>query len=218
MVFLVLIGCDTGGMQQFDGVKMSDYFAFDGAVRANTYNNADTEAVDWQMLVEKKTPTTVEDGRELVTMEYINLNTSEVLGSVQWSSVASDDVRVHGHSIGATGEFITFDPPISVTDGDDAMRMGDEVVSETTDSAGTAWTFTSTFVESVSACPSTAQDDFIKCVRMTIDDGDGDAMAGPLFSGEFTLVAAWGVVYQTIPGWESEWELTDIDYTAEGDE
>lgn len=218
MFLMVLMACDSGGTQQFDGTKMSDYFAFDGAERANTYNNADTTNVDWQLLVEKKPQTEQKDGREIVTMEYTNVATAELVGAVRWSSTASEAVLVHGYSIGVSGAMIEFDPPVEITDGDDAMRLGDVVETDTTDSEGQSWHFTSTFEESLSTCPCTAQDDFTKCVRFVIDDGDGDPMTGPLFTGDFTLVAAWGVVYQTIPGWEQEWELTDIDYTAEGDE
>ncbi len=219
MLILTLIACTDGGggTGDYAGIKMSDYFAFDGS-RKSVFNNEDTTGFAWQLLVEKQTMTEIKDGREVSTIEYIRLDNGELLGSVSWSSVSSEAVQVHSYSIGATGEKLTFDPPVDITDGDDAMRIGDIIETDTTDSGGTSWHFTSTFVESVSECPSTAQDDFVKCVRFAIDDGDGDAMAGPLFTGEFVFVAAWGTVYQTIPVAETEWELTDIEYIAEGDE
>ncbi len=219
MLILAMIACTdgTGGTQQFAGIKMSDYFAFDGT-RKSVFNNEDTTGIAWQLVVEKKALTEVVDGREISTLEYIRFDTGDVLGSVSWSSVSSEAVKVHSYSLGTTGEKLTFDPPVEITDADDAMRSGDVIETDTTDSGGTSWHFTSTFVESVSECPSTAQDDFVKCVRFTIDDGDGDALAGPLFTGEFIFVAAWGTVYQTIPTWSTEWELTDIEYVAEGDE
>lgn len=212
MLALLLIACEPTGTQPFAGTKMSDYFVFDGE-RTNEYNNEDV-AIDYKLVVQKKTQTTQVDDREVATMEYTNGNTGEVFGSVQWSVITSDSVLVHGYSLGATGELITFDPPVAITDGDDAMRIGDTVETETTDSAGNSFTYVSTLVEGVAECPSTANDDFTQCVHMTIDDGDGDANVGPLFTGDFILVAAWGAVYQTIPGWETEWELTDMDYSA----
>ncbi|GDX79323.1 hypothetical protein LBMAG42_11340 [Deltaproteobacteria bacterium] len=215
MLLLLTIACETGGTQPYAGTKMSDYFAFDGN-RSMTYNNQDT-TIDWQLRVEKKSQTSIVDGREVVTMEYTNAATNEVLGAVDWSSVTGDAVMVHGYSLGATGAAITFDPPVEITDSNDAMRQGDVVEFETTDSTGAAWAFTSTFVESVPDCPTTAQDDFKQCVRFTIDDGDGDAMTGPLFTGDITLVAAYGPVYMIIPGWETEWDLTQIDYTSSED-
>ncbi|MSQ00966.1 MAG: hypothetical protein EXR71_03610 [Myxococcales bacterium] len=219
MLILAMIGCTdgAGGTQQFAGIKMSDYFSFDGS-RKSVFNNEDTTAIPWKLLVEKKSVTEVVESREIATVEYIRLDTGEFLGSVSWSSLSSEAVQVHSYSIGATGEKLTFDPPVAITDGDDAMRSGDAVETDTTDSGGTSWHFTSTFIESVSECPATAQDDFVKCVRFTIDDGDGEALVGPLFTGEFIFVAAWGTVYQTIPTWDTEWELTDIEYVAEGDE
>jgi hypothetical protein len=214
MFVMMLLACDPGGTQPFAGTKMSDYFAFEGA-RTNTYNNANTD-IDYQLVVEKKAQTAQVEGREVVTMEYTNGNTAEVFGSVQWSSVTSDAVLVHGYSLGATGATITFDPPVMITDDDDAMRTGDSVETTTTDSEGTEWTFTSTLVEGVPTCPATANDDFTQCVHMTIDDGDGDPTTGPLFTGDFIFVASWGAVFQTIPGWETEWELSDMEYTADG--
>jgi hypothetical protein len=216
MFVLVLLACDDGtGTQPFAGTKMSDYFAFEGA-RTNEYNNSDT-SIDYKLIVEKKTQTTQVEGREVVTMEYTNGNTAEVFGSVQWSSVTSDAVLVHGYSLGTTGALVTFDPPVKITDDDDAMRIGDTVVTETTDSDGSSFTYTSTLVEGVATCPSTANDDFAQCVHMTVDDGDGDSASGPLFTGDFIFVASWGAVFQTLPGWETEWELTDMEYTSSED-
>ncbi len=213
MFALLLLACDdTGGTQPFAGTKMSDYFAFEGA-RTNEYNNADT-AIDYKLIVQKKTQTTQEGDREIVTMEYTNGNTADVFGSVLWSSITSDSVVVHGYSLGTTGATITFDPPVAITDDDDAMRVGESVETETTDSDGNSFTYVSTLVEGVATCPSTANDDFAQCVHMTIDDGDGDDAVGPLFTGDFVLVASWGPVFQTLPLWESEWELTDMEYTS----
>lgn len=210
MLALLLLACEQTGTQPFAGTKMSDYFAFEGE-RTNEYNNEDTE-VDYKLVVQKKSQTTQVDDREVATMEYTNGNTGEVFGSVQWSGITSEAVYVHGYTLGATGTLVTFDPPISITDDDDAMRVGDTVETETTDSDGNAHTYVSTLVEGVATCPATANDDFAQCVHMTIDDGDGDATSGPLFTGDFIFVASWGAVFQTIPGWDTEWELTNMEY------
>ena len=215
MLLRAALACDPGtGTPVYAGTKMSDYFAFDGN-RSMSFNNEDVENITWKLRVDKKPQTTVVDGREVATMEYYNAATAELLGSVDWSSVTGDSVMVHGYSLGAMGAPVTFDPPIEITDGDDAMRLGDATVSESKDSNGTSVTYTSTLVESLSTCPTIPQDDFTQCVRMTIDDGDGDAQVGALFTGDVTLVAAYGPVYQTIPGWETQWELSEISYTSD---
>ena len=214
MLLLAALACDPGtGDPVYAGTKMSDYFAFDGN-RSMSFNNEDT-SIDWKLRVDKKPQTTVVDSREVVTMEYYDAATAGLLGSVDWSSVTGDSVKVHAYTLEATGTPVTFDPPIEITDGDDAMRLGDEVVSESTDSNGVSVTYTSTLVESLSTCPTIIQDDFTQCVRMTIDDGDGDAQVGALFTGDITLVAAYGPVYMTIPGWETEWQLSEISYTSD---
>jgi len=215
MFALMLLACGGEGTQDFAGTKMSDYFAFDGS-RMNTYTNEDTD-IDFQLIVEKKSQTELVDGRELITMEYRNGNDATVFGSVQWSSVSSESVLVHGYSLGPTGALLSFDPPVAITHDDDAMRTGDVMETSTTDSGGTPWAFTSTLVAGMGACPSTAGD-FLQCLRLTIDDGDGDDTVGALFTGDFIVTTGWGAVYQTIPVWESQWELTDMEHTSSEDE
>lgn len=213
MLTLFLLACDGGGTQPYAGLKVSDYFGVDGQRHA-VYNNEDT-TITWQLNVEKKDQTNLVDGREVVTFEYTRGDTFEVLGSIQISVVPGDEVLAHGYSLGATGETLTFDPPVALTADDDAMLMGDEVVTETTDSGGTKWNFTSTLVEQVSECPTTFSKDFAKCAHFFIDDGDGDDLTGPLFTGDYTLVNAWGPAYMTIPGWETEWTLTRYEHEGE---
>ena len=213
MLTVLLLACGPQSTTQYAGTKMSDYFAYDGKRRL-TYNNEDT-TIDWQLIVEKEEQTTIADGREIITFDYSNGNTGELFGTVQYSSVASDSVFLHGYSSGPTGELITFETPVPLTDDDDAMRTGDTVETDAKDSTGASWHIASTYVEPVPECPSTAQDNFTQCVHMNVDDGDGDPLTGPLFTGDFTLVASYGAVYQTISGWATEWELTDIEYEPE---
>lgn len=215
MFVLLALACETASQPPFAGTKMSDYFGFDGE-RSSTFNNDDT-SITWQLVIEKKPQTESKDGREVVTMEYTNNATGEVLGSVQWSSVAGEDVQVHGYSLGATGLPISFDPPISITDADDAMRTGDVVESDTTDSNGTAWHFISTYTAPVPECPTTAEKSFVKCVEFTIDDGVNDPATSPLFVGVSTYVAAYGPVYLFPPGYDTQWGLSHVTYTASED-
>ena len=210
MLTLFLFACTGTGTQPYAGLKVSDYFGMDGQ-RLGIYNNDDT-SITWQLNIEKKDQTSVVDGRELVTFEYSRSDTFEILGSAQYSVLAGKAVYVHGYSLGATGELLSFDPPVALTEDDDAMRTGDSVVTETTDSGGAAWTFTATYEEAVPECPTTFSNDFEKCARFVIDDGDGDDTTGPLFTGDYTLVNAWGPAYMTIPGWTTSWELTRYDY------
>lgn len=209
MLTFLLFACSGGGVQPYAGLKVSDYFGLDGE-RRGTYNNQDT-TVTWQLVVEKKDATSIVDGRELVTFEYSNGATSELLGAVQYSVVPGEEVLVHAYSIGI-GELLTFDPPVALTDNDDAMSSGDFVETKTTDSGGTSWTFTATLVEQVPECPTTFSQDFEKCANFSIDDGDGDDQIGPLFAGDYTLVNAWGPAYFTPPGYQDPWELTQYVY------
>ena len=210
MLTLFFLACTDGGVQPYAGLKVSDYFGLDGE-RLGIYNNDDT-TITWQLNIEKKNQTALVDGRELVTFEYSRSDTFEILGSAQYSVVPGEEVLVHAYSMGATGELLAFDPPVLLTESDDAMSNGDAVVTETKDSGGTSWTFTSTLVEQVPECPTTFSSDFEKCAHFTIDDGDGDDAVGPLFGGDYTLVNAWGPAYMQPPGWEQPWELTRYEY------
>ena len=215
MLLLMSLACDSSPPPAYGGTKMSDYFAFDGSRKA-TFNNDDT-SITWQLVVEKKAQTTVVDGREIVTMEYSNNETAEVLGSVQWSTVTGDATWVHGYSLGAMGETITFDPPIAITDDDDAMRMGDVLETDTTDSNGVAQHYTSTFTGPETPCGVTANADFDHCVVFNITDGVDDPATSPLFVGTFTLVAAYNMEKISLPAYTQQWELTQIAYTSSED-
>ncbi len=206
----VLLACQPA-TTNYSGTAMSAYFPMDGS-RIATFNNEDTE-ITWQLEVAKQLQTAQKDGREVVTFDYANAETGDLLGTVSWSSVKGDEVLVHAYSLGA-GASVTFDPPVMITEIDDAMSPGDVVESESTDSDGTKWTFTTTFVESYPECPTTYSDDFTKCAHFTISAGDVDPAAAPLFVGDHVLVATLGPAFITIPGWETEWELTSFTFES----
>jgi hypothetical protein len=214
-LFALLSAC-TGNTTNYPGLKMSDYFKFDGD-RVATYTNEDT-SITWQLEVAKKAQTSIVDGREIVTFDYSRTDTFELLGSVSWSMVSGDEVLVHAYSIGAEAA-LDFDPAVAITDDSDAERTGDSVTTETTDSGGTAWTFVSTYVEMVPECGTIFLPQATQCAHMTIDDGDSLPTEGPLFSGDFVLVADWGPAYMTIPtaGAAGEWELVRYDYESTSD-
>lgn len=209
---LLFLAC-TPAETTYAGTSMSEYFPLDGS-RIFTFNNEDTE-ITWQLELSKQLQTAQKDGREVVTFDYANAETGDLLGTVSWSSVKGDEVLIHGYSLGAEAS-VTFDPPVMITEIDDAMSPGDVVESSSTDSNGTKWNFTSTFVESYPECPTTYSDDFTKCAHVTISAGEASAESAPLFVGDYVLVATLGPAFITIPGWETQWELTSFSFESSG--
>lgn len=215
MLLLVMMACQQPA-QTFDGVKMSDFWPVDGE-RSYTYQSVD-EAIDWQLRVEKKPETTQVEGREVSTFEVSD--GANVFGSYQQSTVAGDAVLIHGYSTGATGEMITFDPPVAITDSSDRMRVNESVTTETDASDGTHYTFTSTYAGQVQSCPNIYTDKWTQCVNMVIDEGDDDPTTGPIFAGDYVLVTSYWVSTFAIPApageWDAtqEWQLVKPEYTA----
>lgn len=204
LALLVMIACDSE--VGYTGTKMGDYFPFEGG-REATYSNEDA-TVEYLLIMEKVTPTEVVDSLELVTFEYYRDDTYELLGSVTWSNRAGE-VLIHRWS-DAAGTVEEFDPPVSVTPKSGYMRAGEAVTTETG-----GRTFTSTFVD-VQDCPVQWGLDWEGCVHLNLDDGDGDAMAGPLFAGEYWLVTRYMFAWMHITGYSAKWNLANYDYDTGG--
>jgi hypothetical protein len=210
VLITLFIACDPGTVG-YSGTSMSEFFPLDGS-RAATYTNDDA-SVPYKLAMQKIEPTTQGENREIVVLEYSEDEGDTLFFSVGWSVQAGDAVQVHNYSVG-TGELITFDPPLQITDDDDAMRTGESIVFDTTGSDGSAWTVTSTYVEPVPECPTLYTDKWTDCVRVTIDDGDGDDSVGLPFAGDYTLVTGYGPAYMTVTGDSAAWDLTNYTYVA----
>ncbi len=210
-MIMLLLACTGGGGTTYSGVAMSDYFPLDGE-RTWVYNNEDT-TITWQLRINKQLQTSQEDGREVVTFDYDNAETGELLGTVSWSVVKGDEVMVHGYSLGADAS-VSFEPPVAITAASDTMQVDEEVVSDTKDSNGKSWTFTSTYVESYPDCPTTYSEDFTKCAHFVVATEDAGEGTTPMFVSDMTLVSSLGPAFITLPGWSTPWELSSFDFSS----
>lgn len=202
----LLAGCN-GDPPGYKGTQMSPYFPYDGE-RLAEYYNADVDAVPWKLVVEKLEPTQRIGDYEVVTFEWSNYDTGEIVGSVMWSSAEGDGIQIHGYAVG-TGEPTMYDPPIAVSDDDDYMLSGESITTETG-----GMTFTSTYV-GMEDCPVQWGLEWEGCVRMSIDDGDGDDMAGPIFAGDYWLVQRYGPAWMHTTGFSDKWDLARYEWSGD---
>lgn len=204
-----LVACNGGGYG-YNGEKTSDYFNAVGITRS-TYAYDDQELIPDNLLIEKVEPTTTEAGREMVTLEMRMEDESETfVGGVIWSNAPGESTQIHGWA-GADGVYNTYDPPISVTDDDGYMLVGDSVTTET---GGT--TFTSTYVGKEDCQVLWTPDPWEGCLHFTIDDGGGpptanDPATRPLFVGDYHLVTRFFIAWVQPAGYDLNWILSDYD-------
>ena len=203
---LLLPSCG-GSSYTYQGYRMSEQFPLDGD-REWQYLN-DSEGVEHPMRVEKIATPTMKNGAEVYTLEYYNEETGDIVRAVDWSSDSVNGVQIHGYVDYTTdGEEVSFEPPIVFAD--DKMVAGAFVVTETG-----GYTFTSTLVMS-EACPNHYVPDWEDCLKMVLDDGDGDDSTGALVAGEYWLVPSYGTAwFRMTPDtdnwrlWKHDWEPTD---------
>lgn len=204
-----LLACD-GGKTSYPGTKMSDYFKAE-AVTRSTYANEDQSAVPDNMILEKVEPVEVSEGRTTVTLEQRLQDASETfLGGVSWSTAPGDSTMITRWA-GPDGVYVTFDPPIMVTDESGYMHVGDSVTTET---GGT--TYVSTFVGSEDCQVLWTPDPWEGCLHFTIDDGGGDVSANdpasrPIFVGDYYLVTRFFIALMHTSGYDAYWNLSDFD-------
>ncbi|MDO9280621.1 MAG: hypothetical protein Q7U06_01865 [Pseudomonadota bacterium] len=197
MTLLLLAAACTGGETLARGTNLAPFFPTDGDRRAE-FINAASDEVPWTLIVEKLEPTETIDGVEHVTFEWSRDDTGELLGAVKWSSSSADGIAIHAWS-GPDGAFVVFNPPVQVAD--DEMKSGDTVPTQTGGAS-----FTSTFV-GFEDCPVAWGDDWTGCAHLSIDDGDGDPMAGPPFAGDYWLVQRYGIAWMHTTGYAEKWDL-----------
>lgn len=203
---LLLPSCG-GSSYTYQGYRMSEQFPLDGD-REWQYLN-DSEGVEHPMRVEKIATPTMKNGAEVYTLEYYNEETGDIVRAVDWSSDSVNGVQIHGYVDYTTdAEEVSFEPPIVFAD--DKMVAGAFVVTETG-----GYTFTSTLVMS-EACPNHYVPDWEDCLKMVLDDGDGDDSTGALVAGEYWLVPSYGTAwFRMTPDtdnwrlWKHDWEPTD---------
>lgn len=206
LLFTLLVACD-GGLVDYKGTQMSEFFPYDGSRQAE-YFNEDVDNVDWKLVVEKVEPVEQIGAYEVVTFEWSNYSTGEIVGAVKWSSSSGDGIHIHGYSVG-TGDVTTFDPPIAFTDDDDYMKAGESVTTQTG-----GMTFTATFV-GVEDCPVQWGLEWEDCLHIELDDGDGDDSAGPIFAGDYWLVQRYGPAWMHLTGYSEKWNLARYDWSED---
>jgi hypothetical protein len=203
---LALLAACEDTAPTFLGTTMSPYFPMDGDRQAE-YNNEDVDNVTWQLFVEKIEPTERVNDEEVVTFEWSNGDSGELVGAVKWSATSGEGIKIHAYADG-TGDFITFDTPVLVTDDDDKMSRNESVTTETN-----GYTFVSTLVGPEN-CPVDWGLDWENCLHINLDDGDGDDMTGPIFAGDYWLVQRYGPAWMQLTGYTEKWNLAHYDWEA----
>ena len=202
----LFVGC-TGSSTDFPGTRMSDFFPMDGERQAE-YVNEDHDNIPWQLAVAKVEPIERVDDEDVVTFEWSNYDSGELVGAVKWSSSSGNGIKIHAYAdyTGGSSDFITFDTPVLVTDDDDTMKRDESVVTETN-----GYTFTATLV-GFEDCPVNWGLDWEDCAHITLDDGDGDDMVGPNFAGDYWLVQRYGPAWMHLTGYAEKWNLAHYDW------
>jgi hypothetical protein len=208
LLLLPLAVACTGNAPTYQGLKMSDYFPTDGQ-RDAEYVNDDPDTVPFTLEVQKVEPTETVGTTEVVTFEWYNEDTGELMGAVKWGSSSQDSIQIFAYAVG-TDDYTTFDTPVQLTDDSNYMNRGESVVTETN-----GFTFTSTFSD-VQDCPTVWDASWSDCVHITLDDGDGDDMAGPIFVGEYWLVHRYGPAWMKLTGYADNWNLAHYDWEVDG--
>lgn len=88
------------------------------------------------------------------------------------------------HRTEAAGDEVVFDPPVVFVD-------CTEVAGHSVETASGGYSFTSNF-QGEEACPNLWTTDEWTCIRVEVDDGDGDDMAGAPFAGTWWITKKWG--------------------------
>lgn len=195
---LALVAC-TDSAPYYAGNNTYEYFPLDGQ-RTWTYV-ADTDAaspnVDYNMFVEK-TGSQNRDGSDVVTLEYRNQATNDLLYSIDWSSDSAGGIQVWAYSVQG-GESVTFDEPVQFASY--KMAVGDVAESQTNGK-----TFTST-LEAKDDCTNYWTENVWECLYLYVEDGDGDDNQGVPFAGTWAIAASWGATRFQPTGIAQDWVL-----------
>jgi hypothetical protein len=185
---------------------MHNQFPMDGD-REWQYLN-DDDGVEFPMRVEKLSTPRMVDNITVYTFEYYNEESGDIVRSVEWSSDSINGVLIHAYTNHeGGGEPVEFDPPIQFAD--EEMAPGQCAITETG-----GYTFTSTLVVS-EPCPNHYVPDWEACLKMTLDDGDGDDSAGAMVAGEYWLVPSYGTAWFRMTPDSDNWRLWKHDWAPE---
>lgn len=208
-----LLAC-SGASYKYNGTSMHEYFPLDGE-RTWEYAQEDEEIL-WQLGVEKVSQTETVGNAEVVTLEYTVVDPIELLYAIKWSSDASNGINIYGYSVEATGETVTYDPPIAMAD---YQMARDETVDTEVD--GVVWRGTYVGVED---CPNYWVDTW-ECNKLTLlddhgpdgdfnNDDEGEEAINPPFEGEWWLAPRYGPSRFIPSGYDTPWVLSRADWSS----
>jgi hypothetical protein len=207
MLIGLLVACNGGGIGEYQGVRISEYFPQDGT-RIATYINEDTNVV-YKLQAEKFPEPARIDERDVFTWDYYQKTDDEQIKwfSVQWAAPAGDGAYIYGYAEG-DASITPYDPPIQIGPIDDTMKNGEEVVTET---GGATWT--STLIASEDCPVEWGTLEWDQCQHLSVNDGTPDN--APLFEGEYWQVTSYGTAWFLPAGATSKWVLLDYEWDAE---
>ena len=206
----------AGNSIGYTGYDMPDHFPLDGK-RSWEYSNP---AATWQMNVVMLETTENVNDAQVKTLEYYDDVNGMLLMRTRWSSDSTRGVLLYSYEVLAEGgqgggdtggddtggamgpaEVVTFDPPVMFGDRDNVP--GDAIVTETT-----VGTWTATF-EATEKCPNNwvSGDNAWDCLRVVLDDGDGDSAAGAKIAGTYWIAPRYGMSWFQLTGDADKWIL-----------
>lgn len=226
LIALGLTGCDPD--YRYGGYQIFDHFPLDGS-RSWEYASDDL-SVPYKLDVRMSEEALTTDKYVIREFQHFNQETGDPLLSVQWSSDSSSGVLIHGYQVfetsGGTGAGTGAGPgggtapplPATVVSyagnpvvfGDPEMAPGESVVTEVD-----GYTVTSTF-EAVEPCENYwVADDWQNCLRIHVDDGDGDPDAGLAFAGTYWIVPRYGIAWMQLTGDSEVWRLVTASWAPD---
>lgn len=203
-VALLLPACPSP-TYDFTGYKMADYFPVSGTRLEIKYNNQD-ESVPWTLLVEKK-GTQMVDSISVVTMEHSNYDSGDVQYAVFWSADSSKGIMIHGYQNADASEVVEFDTPVVFGP---RQMLPDEVVTTSTN----GYTFTSTLA-AIEGCATYWAEGWgdENCLRLELDDGDGDPATNGEITGTYWLVPEYGIALMQLGAYTGTWSMVDWEWS-----
>ncbi len=198
---MLLVACDP---VFGDGVHdNTDYFPLDGAARVASYRSA-SGAMDWTLELQKADTSTV-DGIEVVTLEYFDATSSDLLWQVRWSSDAIHGVRIHGFTDVQGQDEVVFDTPVVLIE---RGVQSEPVVTETN-----GFTFTAS-AGSHDGCetfwmPAWSDE---SCLVVSLSDADGLPGTHGVITGEYRLVPSYGPAWLDLDAYDDAWWMSDFDW------
>ncbi len=164
---------------------------------------------------------------EVVTIDYSNRDTGNLLYSIKWSSDKTDGVQIHGYLVAepfsgsdddggddedtgsavdvTIGEWVLFNPPVVL-----AERQAEAGETVSTSTGGVTY---NSFFEAYEDCPNLYATDW-RCMKVTItSDDDG---AAP-FEGTWHWAAEYGTSLFQPAGNDFPWKLVGEPQWTEAD-